>query len=175
VLPRTLRNPAPRGSAPWIPNCDSWCRCRALRLTLSGEVAGAVPHASRLAIWGPMYGGGEVRCRTNPFAVSSSNRESPCRRRIVSSGTYRKAPIVRCQFCGGGVALLTTILHNHWRRECPMLDAAQLFHFCASPARRDDLVRGVGGGAQERHTQRPRASGNVMCRKLGKRVSAFSQ
>jgi len=106
VLPRTLRNPAPRGSAPWIPNCDSWCRCRALRLTLSGEVAGAVPHASRLAIWGPMYGGGEVRCRTNPFAVSSSNRESPCRRRFVSSGTYRNLPIVRCQFKAVGVALM---------------------------------------------------------------------
>jgi len=30
---------------------------------LSGEVASAMPHASRLATWGPSHGSGEVWCR----------------------------------------------------------------------------------------------------------------
>ena len=44
---------------------------------------------------------------------------------------------------GGGGSFDGTVLYNHWRRECPMLDAALQPSTCASLARRDNLVRGL--------------------------------
>ena len=46
---------------------------------------------------------------------------------------------------GGGGSFDGTVLYNHWRRDSPMLDAALQPSTCASPVKREDLVRGVGG------------------------------
>ena len=68
-------------------------------------------------------------------AVSVAERSN--RRRVLKNFDWAM-PVQ-----GGGGSFDGTVLHNHWRRDSPMLDAALQPSTCASLARRDNLVRGL--------------------------------
>ena len=65
--------------------------------------------------------------------------EKSSSRYIQESSDYA-VPVQR-----GGGSFDGTVLYNHWRRDSPMLDAALQPSMCASPVKREGLVRGVGG------------------------------
>ena len=66
--------------------------------------------------------------------------EKSSSRYIQESSDYA-VPVQR-----GGGSFDGTVLYNHWRRDSPMLDDAALQpSTCASPVKRENLVRGVGG------------------------------
>ena len=71
-------------------------------------------------------------------AVSVAERSN--RRRVLKNFDWAM-PVQ-----GGGGSFDGTVLYNHWRRDSPMLDDAALQpSTCASPVKRENLVRGVGG------------------------------